>query len=144
MYKSIFLVLLFTGLLLNLSAQNSMYGTRSDYFLSPANGAPFRFNPNDEVAGSPLLYDEWKTGSVILANNEKYDNVQLKFDAYRSKFLYNQHDTLYELLSEVSQIRLKDPYFSNDTSHDIVLENINQVIMSLMVMYRNFAGVRYQ
>jgi hypothetical protein len=111
-------VLSFTLLFFNLTAQKSMFGT-SDYLLSPNNGAPFRFIPNNDVAGSPLLYDEWKKGTVILANHEKYDSVLLNFDAYGNNILYNQHDTLYELISDVSEIRWRD---SEDTSYYLVFK----------------------
>lgn len=117
MYKRISLALLFGITFFNLFAQSV------ERQLSRNLGILYRETAkNNDIAGSPFLFDEWKTGTVVLENNERYDNIKLKYDAHLNRFFYTQHDLTFELVSDVSQIRLKDPAHFNDSTYDMVFK----------------------
>jgi hypothetical protein len=59
-------------------AQN---GGELSYNVFDKNGKTF-VNPEPDVAGSPFFADDWRLGSVILADNRKYDNVKLRVNLY--------------------------------------------------------------
>ena len=71
-------------------------------------GKLFHIITNNEASGSPFLYDDWKSGSVILSNENKLDNLKLKFDVLHNKFLFNRNDSTYEFADDVKEIRIMD------------------------------------
>ncbi len=88
------------------------------------------------IEGSPFLFEEWRTGKITLRNNRFFENVQLKFDVYNNKFFYNKNDSLYEILDDVVEIRLKDNAHLQDTAYDMIFRNtihipnkLNQAIL---------------
>lgn len=90
--------------------------------------APFfsqRFNlsKDESIEGSPLLFEDWRFGKVILKNHEQYDYVRLNFDAVNNKFYFSQHDTSFELLNVVEEIRVKDILHATDSAYDMVFKN---------------------
>jgi hypothetical protein len=86
-------------------------------------GEPFlgqRVNYADErgsIEGSPLLFDDWKTGMVILKNNERYQLEKINLDASKDKFIFRRNDTTYEFFDNVQEIRIYD---ETDTTMDMV------------------------
>jgi hypothetical protein len=47
----------------------------------------------------------------------------LKYDIFNNKFYYNRNDSLYELLEDVSEIRLHSKTHPGDSSYDAVFRN---------------------
>jgi hypothetical protein len=84
---------------------------------------PLNVSKDESVEGSPLLFEDWRIGKVVLKNHEQYDYVRLNFDAKNDKFYFNQHDTSFELLSVVEEIRVKDISHSTDSTYDMIFKN---------------------
>lgn len=73
-----------------------------------------------DIKGSPFLFDEWMKAELILKNNSRIKDVQLKFDNYLNKFIINKNDTAYEISPSIKEIRF---YPSGDTLSAIVFKN---------------------
>ncbi|MEP6713355.1 MAG: hypothetical protein ABJA37_13095 [Ferruginibacter sp.] len=84
---------------LNSSNQQNLGGSTLD-------GQVFRVKASNDVEGSPLLFDDWKSGEVTLANNEKFEIDKLNMDASRDKFIYLKNDTMYEFFNEVKEVKI--------------------------------------
>ena len=69
-------------------------------------GKLFHIITNNEASGSPFLFDDWKPGSVTLSNENKLDNLKLKFDILHNIFLFNKNDSTYEFADDVKEIRI--------------------------------------
>ncbi|HWK06419.1 MAG TPA: hypothetical protein VNS58_22450 [Puia sp.] len=81
MKKKIVLGALLTGLAGSLSAQsgfNPVTAAHSIEVFDP-NGRRF-VNPTLDVEGSPFFKDEWVEGTVISANDKKYDHIKLRLN----------------------------------------------------------------
>lgn len=73
-----------------------------------------------DIKGSPFLFDNWMKGELILENDSRIKDVQLKFDSYGSKFIINKNDTAYQISPAIKEIRL---YPTGDTSNAMVFKN---------------------
>ena len=60
---------------------------------------------------------------MVLKNGEQYDYVRLNFDAKNDKFYFNQHDSSFELLSVIEEIRIRDISHSADSTYDMIFKN---------------------
>lgn len=77
-------------------------GSFSDRF----SGNMVYFPKYADLKGSAYLYDSWLPGKVILSNGGYYNDVLLKFDLYANKFIFNRHDSSFEIGPDVQQINL--------------------------------------
>ncbi|HVZ97396.1 MAG TPA: hypothetical protein VG847_11005 [Chitinophagaceae bacterium] len=87
---------------------------------------------SSDVAGSPLLFDNWLPGEVVLNNGEKYLVEKINFDALAQKFLYMYHDTMFEFGDNVQKITVHDNSADNPVMvfrDDIDPESVNFVQM---------------
>ncbi len=93
---------------------------------STLEGQVFHVKASNDVEGSPLLFDDWKSGEVTLANSEKYAVDKLNMDASSDKFIYLKNDTMYEIFNEVKEIKINIEN-TEDESHKYMLfkEGIN-------------------
>lgn len=89
---------------------------------------PF-FNSHDfiskeeDIEGSPLLFENWRSGKIILKDHKQYDDVLLNFIPSANKFYINQHDTIRELVASVDEIRIKDVSHPDDRYYDRIFKN---------------------
>ena len=91
-----------------MNARRAMENLQMLGTLSKETGSP-------DAVGNPFLYDNWAVGKVLLYNNSFFDNVLLKFDVLRNKLFFNRNDTAYELLDDITAIKLKAPTDEGDT-----------------------------
>jgi len=89
---------------------------------APFQGEKFKIKTDNDIEGSPLLFDDWKNGEVVLTNGEIYQLQKLNFDAYRTKFIYSNNDTLYELQDNVNQVKIYNGG-SEDSATEMVFRN---------------------
>ena len=75
---------------------------------APFQGDRFTMKSSADVEGTPMLFDNWKTGKVILSNGQVYPLDKLNFDASRLKFIYSIKDTVFELQDNVNQVKIDD------------------------------------
>lgn len=72
------------------------------------NGKAYLENKMSGVQGSSFLFEGWRSGTVLFKNGIRIDNLLLKFDAERNKFLYNHNDSLYEFIDELAEVKIYD------------------------------------
>ncbi|MGZ3846853.1 MAG: hypothetical protein ACXVBH_12395 [Flavisolibacter sp.] len=75
---------------------------------APFQGDRFTMKSSTDVEGTPMLFDSWKTGKVILSNGDVYTLEKLNFDASTLKFIYSIKDTVFELQDNVKQVKIDD------------------------------------
>ena len=79
----------------------------TEFAISGVTGVPFKEESlASGASGSRYLFDDWKPGIIILYNGAEFSNVMLKFDAVKSKFYFNRHDTLFELMDDATEVKL--------------------------------------
>jgi hypothetical protein len=61
-------------------------------------GRLYRITVNNEVTGSPFLYDEWKPAKLTLVNGTEFDNIMVKLDLLRNTFYFTRNDSTFEYL----------------------------------------------
>ncbi len=76
-----------------------------------------------DVAGTPLLYDEWKRGEVTLKNGEKYKIEKMNLDASRDRFVYAVNDSLYEFSDNIREMKIYGEDHKNDPSSDMIFRS---------------------
>lgn len=74
-------------------------------------------NTMGEVAGSPYLFEDWRSGEVTLNNGERYKIPKMNFDASQNKFIYVVGDSTYEFLDNVREIKI---YGKDDAKDDMI------------------------
>jgi hypothetical protein len=90
---------------------------------SPFQGQQFKIKADGDVEGNPLLFDNWKSGEVILANGETYHLEKINFDASGSKFIYSKNDTIYEVQDNVNEVRINGENAGEDSSSEMLFRN---------------------
>ncbi len=76
-------------------------------FMYDINGQPVRENTYVDVEGSPYLFDEWYKGIVKVAKTGKvYDDVKLRYDAYKDELEYEKEGQLLRLTSEILEFSI--------------------------------------
>jgi hypothetical protein len=86
----------------------------------PFQGQHFKLSADNDVEGSPLLFDDWKAGEVTLKNGEIFRLQKINFDASRSQFIYTQGDTIYDFFDNVKQIKIFGDSHAEDPTPDMV------------------------
>src|SRR5688572_12826026 len=84
---------------------------------NPIMGRPFKMGKDMQIEGSPLLFNEWRTGKVILADKRVVNDMKLKFELVQNKFFYGRNDSLFEFVDEVQEIRLHNPAYPGDPAY---------------------------
>jgi hypothetical protein len=90
---------------------------------SPFQGDRFTIKKNNDVQGSPLLFDHWKSGKIFLANGQVYPLQKLNFDASNSKFIYSINDTIYEIQNSVNEVRIFDDESRTDSASQLLFRS---------------------
>lgn len=84
-----------------------------------------------DVEGSPMLFDTWQSGEVVLTNGDKYLIEKINYDALAQKFLYMHHDTMFEFGDNVKQITVHNNSGTGNSimvfRNDIDPESVNFV-----------------
>jgi hypothetical protein len=73
-------------------------------YLQDVEGKPIIEKTNSDITGSPFLNDEFINGKVTLTNGKKYENVALKYSAYKDE-LYFKNPKDNSLLSFVVAVK---------------------------------------
>ena len=98
-----------------------------------------RVPKEDNVEGSPWLFEHWKRGKVVLKGDKQYENLQLNFIPSINKFYFNQHDTSFELSGDVEEVRIQDSIHPDDRNYDRVFKN--NMYENKMVMPGTFVEI---
>ncbi len=72
------------------------------------NGVVTYFFQHTEVQGTQFLKDSWANAKVVTELGYVFNNVSLKFDAFNNKFVFNRHDTAFELTPDAATIYVSE------------------------------------
>src|SRR6185312_16429943 len=72
----------------------------------PFQGQHIRMKADNDVEGTPLLYNDWKRGEVTLKNGQNYHLDKINFNASDGKFIYSKNDTTYDFVDNVNEIKI--------------------------------------
>ena len=86
----------------------------------PFQGQHIRMKADNDVEGTPLLYNDWKKGEVTLKNGQNYHLEKINFNASDGKFIYSKNDTVYEFVDNVNEIKIYSDNHSQDSSSDMI------------------------
>ena len=86
----------------------------------PFQGQHIMMKADNGVEGTPLLYNDWKSGEVTLKNGENYHLEKINFNASDGKFIYSKNDTIYEFIDNVDEIKVYGENHSQDSSSDMI------------------------
>ncbi len=76
-------------------------------FMYDINGRPVRESTYVDVEGSPYLFDEWYKGIVKVTKTEKvYDDVKLRYDAYKDELEYEKEGQMLRLGPEILEFSI--------------------------------------
>ncbi len=75
----------------------------------------------ENLQGSQFLKDNWTYGEAIAKNGVIFKNVRFKFDTYNNKFIFNLHDTSFEIGPEIVCVHLYPK--REDTSKQLIFKN---------------------
>ncbi len=111
MLKLIFTLCSFSFILFGFSQTSGVLPIRlptssPNLLAEPFQGQHFKVKADNDIEGNPLLFNDWKSGDVILKNNEKYRVEKMNLDASRSRFIYYKNDTMYEFFDNIKEIRI--------------------------------------
>ena len=59
-----------------------------------------------EVDGFPFLKDDWTKAYALTADGYRFPKMDVKFDIYNGKFIYNKNDTAFEFTPQVTVIQM--------------------------------------
>lgn len=90
---------------------------------SPFQGEKFKMKSDMDVEGTPLLFDDWKSGEITLVTGESFKLDKLNFDASGLRFIYSKNDTLYELQSNVNKVKINNGNGPEDTTSVMLFRN---------------------
>ena len=87
---------------------------------SGENGTIMYFFQKEEIQGSQFLKDDWMKAALYGDRGIKFESAKVKFDSYNNKFVFDRHDTTYELSSMIYTLYLYPN--EEDTSKKIVFK----------------------
>lgn len=128
MLKLIFTLLSFNFIVFGFSQTSGVLpmqlsSSSPNVLADPFQGQHFKVKADNEIEGNPLLFNDWKSGDVILKNNEKYRVEKLNLDASNGKFIYFFKDTMYEFFDNIKEITVYGENHFNDPSSDMVFRS---------------------
>lgn len=92
---------------------------------APFQGLRVTAKADNNIDGSPMVFENWQRGEVILKNGETYPLDKVNLDAQRHKFLYAISDSIYEFWDNVAEIKIFD--YSNTDHPNSVMDFKNNV-----------------
>jgi len=100
--KKLFICLLSLYAAVNVHAQ----GTEEHKMLDRGEqgGNLLYFFQKEDIQGSQFLKEQWMPSVLYAINGARYESTKLKFDTYNNKFIFEKHDTAFELSGNVSVI----------------------------------------
>ena len=121
-YKIFSIVTIFIISSTLLNAQTS--DTRPAYVVgSSINGPSLSLNyiyQNVNIKGSPFLNNQWQLANLVSKNGTIYKLINVKFDVYNQKFIFNRNDSLFEIPDFISEVRISaNP---NDTLSKVIFK----------------------
>lgn len=117
MMKKLILMFTFT---ISVSTGFSQTRISPNILAEPFQGQHIKMKSDNDVEGTPLLYDDWKSGEVTLKNGENYHLEKINFNASDGKFIYSKNDTTYEFMDNVNEIKIYGENHSQDSSSDMI------------------------
>ena len=76
-----------------------------------------------EAEGSPLLFDNWKSGEITLANNQKFSIEKINLDASRDVFVYKKNDSVFEFADNAKEVKIYGEDHNSDPGSDMIFRN---------------------
>ena len=73
-----------------------------------------------DAEGSPLLFDSWKSGEIILTNNQKFSIEKINLDASRDVFIYAKNDSVYEFADNIREVKIYSEDHKNNPESDMI------------------------
>lgn len=83
-------------------------------------GKPYRIMNENDIQGSPFLFEDWRLAKIKLKTLGEFDNIKVRFSTYNNRFYYNQNDSLYEFTDDIEEVRLKNYEHLNESGYDLV------------------------
>jgi hypothetical protein len=110
MFKAIF------SLFLSLISLNSIaqLNVSPNILAPPFQGQRLTAKADNDIAGTPFLYNNWKRGSIIMTDGNSFLVPKINFDASRSLFVFDHSDTLYDLDDNVKSVVIYPDANSNN------------------------------
>src|SRR5450432_3248506 len=75
-----------------------------------------------DAEGSPLLFDNWKSGEITLTTNQKFSIEKINLDASRDVFVYEKNDSVYEFTDNAKEVKIYGEDHNNPGS-DMIFKN---------------------
>ena len=76
-------------------------------FMQDINGRVVTEVTYTDVEGSPFLFEDWNTGIVKAVENDKvFDNLKMRYDAYKDEVEYEKDGKMYRLGPEITAFTL--------------------------------------
>lgn len=75
-----------------------------------------------EAEGSPLLFDDWKRGEIILTNNQKIPIEKINLDASRDVFVYEKNGSVYEFTDNAKEIKIYGEEPNTNPDSDMIFK----------------------
>jgi hypothetical protein len=105
---------------------------------APFQGQHFSVKAENDVEGSPFLFDSWKRASIIMKDGNSFLVPKINFDASRSFFVFNHNDTLYDLGDNVSSVKIyADDITNKDKTEMTFIDNPTGVPGSFVQVLTN-------
>jgi hypothetical protein len=78
-----------------------------------------------DAEGSPLLFDNWKSGEITLTTNQKFSIEKINLDASRDVFVYEKNDSVYEFTDNAKEVKIYGEDHNNPGSDMIFKNDVN-------------------
>jgi len=83
---------------------------KGQQFMKDADGRPLLERRYTDVQGSPYLNDQWRTGTVKLANGQTHKDVDLKYDQVAEELIFkNSEGKAFTFREPVKEFSLQSP-----------------------------------
>lgn len=99
--RKLALILLFSFVILPIAAQQTFISDK-------ATGRPYMVQQYSDVQGTPFLFDDWRIADVTNAAGITFRQVPVKFDAYSNKFLFNHNQNIYEFVTDIVEVEMRN------------------------------------
>ncbi|MEP6950130.1 MAG: hypothetical protein ABI863_12675 [Ginsengibacter sp.] len=89
-----------------------------------------------DAEGSPLLFDNWKSGEITLTNNQKISVEKINLDASRDVFVYEKNGSVYEFTDNAKEIKIYgEDHHTNPDSDMIFRTYVNPSMANFVQVF---------
>ncbi len=115
MNKVIF-ILLSNCFILCASAQSNI---SPNVLAAPFQGQHVTAKADNDVEGTPLVFDDWRPGDIVLKSGEKFHLQKINFDGLNGGFIFSKNDTIYDFTDNVHSITIYTENHAEDPTSDM-------------------------